>query len=74
MGSSIPYLDLTVPRPTFVPPLDIARAQAYEVLAEANALDLEVVDSFTIARHFGGVIEVLRQVLTALDAEDGRHA
>ncbi|MFF3847979.1 hypothetical protein [Streptomyces sp. NPDC002328] len=74
MHTSIAYTDLAPTRPAFVPPLDIARAQARHVLDEANALDLDVVDSFVIAREFGGLCEVLRQVLAALDAEDGRHA
>jgi hypothetical protein len=63
------------PRPTFVPPLDIAREQARRTLGEANALDMDTATSFAIAREFGGVCEALRQVLAALDAEDGgRHA
>ncbi|WP_432169132.1 hypothetical protein [Streptomyces sp. 1222.5] len=74
MQSSIAHTEITVPRPTFVPPLDIARAQARQALEKANSLDLTVVDSFALAREFGGVCEALRQVLAALDAEDGRHA
>lgn len=74
MSTSIAHTDLAVPRPTFAPPLDIARAQARRVLNEANALDLETADSFALAAEFGGVCEVLRQVLAALDAEERRHA
>ncbi|MFC3348234.1 hypothetical protein ACFOOM_12525 [Streptomyces echinoruber] len=73
MHTSIAHTDLPA-APTFVPPLDIARAQARRTLDEANALDLDTADSCAIARHFGGVCEVLREVLAALDAEDGRRA
>ncbi|MGV4984574.1 hypothetical protein ACVB8X_14225 [Streptomyces sp. NRAIS4] len=74
MQSSIAHTDLLGPLPTFIPPLDIARAVARQALDQANALDLTSVDSCTVAREFGGVCESLRQVLAALDAEDGRHA
>ncbi|MCQ9178732.1 hypothetical protein KMT30_06740 [Streptomyces sp. IBSBF 2953] len=74
MRTSIAHTDLDIPRPTFAPPLHIARAQARSVLDEANALDLDTADEFELAREFGGLCEVLRQVLAALDAEDGRHA
>ncbi|MFF8406982.1 hypothetical protein ACF06P_35815 [Streptomyces sp. NPDC015684] len=74
MQSSIAYTEIAVPQPTFVPPLDIAREQARQTLDQANSLDLSVIDSFALAREFGGVCEALRQVLAALDAEDSRHA
>ncbi|SHI65214.1 hypothetical protein [Streptomyces sp. 3214.6] len=74
MQTSIAHTDLAIPRPTFAPPLHIARTQARRVLDEANALDLDTANSFAIAAEFGGVCEVLRQVLAALDAEDGRDA
>lgn len=75
MHSSIAHTDLPPQQPPFVPPLDIAREQAHKVLAEAKALDMEIATSFQLAWQFGGVCEVLRQVLAALDAEDGgRHA
>lgn len=70
MQTSIAHADPVPPRPTFVPPLDIARAQARQVLDEANALDLETANSFALAREFGGLCEALRQVLAALDSED----
>lgn len=68
MQSSIAHSDLISRRPTFVPPLDIARAQAQRTLDEANALDLHTANSFAVAREFGGLCEALRQVLAALDA------
>ncbi|MGW0993469.1 hypothetical protein [Streptomyces sp. NPDC002520] len=71
MQTSIAHTDLLGPQPTYVPPLDIARALARHALDRANALDLTVADSFAIAREFGGVCESLRQVLDALDVEDG---
>lgn len=71
---TMPHTDLTGPRATFVPPLDIARAMARAALDQANSLDVTTANSFAIAREFGGVCESLRQVLDALDAEDGRHA
>lgn len=74
MGSSIPYPDLLPPRLDFVPPLDVARQTARQMLDEANALDMDTADSFAVANAFGGVCECLRQVLAALDVEDGRHA
>lgn len=74
MHSSIAHTDLPPQQPSFVPPLDIAREQARKVLAEANAIDMSTATSFNVAWQFGGVCEVLRQVLAALDAEDGRDA
>ncbi|MEU1596148.1 hypothetical protein ABZ468_25645 [Streptomyces sp. NPDC005708] len=74
MQSSIAHTDLVPALPTFIPPLDVARHNARRMLDEANALDLAVVDSPTVANAFGGVCEVLRQVLGALDVEDGRDA
>lgn len=75
MPSSIAHTALVPPRPSFVPPLDIARALAREALDQAEAVDTATANSFVIAREFGGVCESLRQVLAALDAEDGgRHA
>lgn len=74
MQPSIAYTDRLLRLPPVNPPLDIARAHARDVLAQALALDLEIADSFTVAREFGGVCESLRQVLAALDTEDGRHA
>ncbi|MFF9097626.1 hypothetical protein ACF1AX_31450 [Streptomyces sp. NPDC014802] len=73
MHTSIAHADLVPPRPTFVPPLHIARAQARQALNEANALDLDTANSFTIASHFGGLCETLREVLDALDAEDTKQ-
>jgi hypothetical protein len=74
MQSSIAYPDRPPALPRYVPPLDIARSQARQVLDEANAVDMDTADSFTVARVFGGVCEVLRQVLAALDAEEARDA
>lgn len=74
MQTSIAHTEQLGPRPTFVPPLDIARALARQALDQANALDLDIVNSFAVAREFGGLRESLRQVLDALDAQDGRHA
>ncbi|WP_158692789.1 hypothetical protein [Streptomyces roseochromogenus] len=74
MQTSIAHTDLLGSRPTFIPPLGIARTMARQALDQANALDLTTVNSFTVAREFGGVCEPLRQVLDALDAQDGRHA
>lgn len=74
MQTSIAYHERPPALSAFVPPLDIARTLARQALDEANALDLTTTDSFTLAREFGGVCESLRQVLAALDAEDGRDA
>lgn len=60
--------------PTFVPPLDIARRSARSVLDEALALDL---DTATIGEAYGqraALMEALREVLAALDTEEGRRA
>ncbi|MGW1796857.1 hypothetical protein ACWCQN_12810 [Streptomyces sp. NPDC001984] len=72
MRSSIAHTDRMPPRPTFVPPLDIAREHARRTLAEANALDLEKTDPLIVAGQFGALQESLRQVLGALNVEDGR--
>lgn len=74
MQTSIAHTDQPSAPTAFVPPLDIARALARHALDQANALDLETANSFAVAREFGGVCESLRQVLDALDAEDGRRA
>ncbi len=74
MRSSIAYADRLLALPPVNPPLDIARAHARKVLAQALAVDMELADSSTVAREFGGVCESLRQVLAALDAEDARDA
>jgi hypothetical protein len=60
--------------PTFAPPLDIARDNGRHVLAEAVALDLNVATVGEVYGSHGDLMESLRQVLAALDAEDGRHA
>ncbi|MET9081379.1 hypothetical protein ABZX77_05660 [Streptomyces sp. NPDC004237] len=59
--------------PTFAPPLDIARESGRRVLAEATALDLNVATVGDVYSSHGDLMESLRQVLAALDAEDG-HA
>jgi len=74
MPSSIAHTGLVPGRPTFVPPLDVARAQARRTLVEANALDMETADSFAVAGAFGAVCEGLRQVLAALDEQDSKPA
>ncbi|MEU3899802.1 hypothetical protein [Streptomyces sp. NPDC045251] len=74
MQSSIAHTPQSQTRPAYVPPLDIARAQARHTLAEANALDMTTASSWAVAREFGGVCEALRHVLAALDAEDRRDA
>jgi hypothetical protein len=71
MQSSIAHTELVPQRPTFVPPLDIAREQARHILAEANALDVDTTPGNIVAGMFGALEESLRQVLAALDAEDG---
>lgn len=72
MLDSIAYPDLAPPRPTFVPPLDIAREQARRTLDEANALDAATTDQLNVAGSFGALRESLRQLLAALDAEDAK--
>ncbi|MFE6362907.1 hypothetical protein ACFVP3_23275 [Streptomyces sp. NPDC057806] len=62
------------PQPTFVPPLHIAREQARRSLDTANALDLDTATVGEVYGSHGALQESLRQVLAALDAEDGRHA
>ncbi|MET9158231.1 hypothetical protein ABZX56_10925 [Streptomyces parvulus] len=74
MESSIAYADRLLALPPVNPPLDIAVAHARDVLDQALAVDMELADSFTVARELGGVCESLRQVLAAFDAEAGRHA
>jgi hypothetical protein len=74
MDTIVTHTSLLSPKPTFVPPLDIARQTARQMLDEANALDMDTADSFAVANAFGGVCEVLRQVLAALDVVDGRRA
>ncbi|WP_329214965.1 hypothetical protein OG352_05645 [Streptomyces sp. NBC_01485] len=75
MQTSIAHTDRPPALPTYVPPLDIAREHARRILDESNALDLDVANSFRLAGQFGAMCESLRQVLDALDAEDGgRHA
>ncbi|MCX3059611.1 hypothetical protein [Streptomyces beihaiensis] len=74
MPTSIAHTSPAALRPTFVPPLDVARSTARQVLDEANALDMDTANSFAVAREFGGVCEVLRQVFAALDAEEARRA
>lgn len=74
MHSSIAHTHPLPPGPAYVPPLDIARELARRTLDEANALDMTTASSWAVAREFGGVCESLRQVLAALDAEDGRRA
>ncbi|WP_426568170.1 hypothetical protein [Streptomyces canus] len=74
MHSSIAYSDLISRRPTFVPPLDIAREHARRILDEANALDLNTATVGAVYGSLGALQESLRQVLAALDAEDCRHA
>lgn len=60
--------------PTFVPPLHIARESAQRILDEANALDLNTATIGEVYGQRGALQESLRQVLAALDAEDGRDA
>ncbi|MCI3277460.1 hypothetical protein [Streptomyces cylindrosporus] len=60
--------------PTFVPPLDIARDNARRVLTEAQELDLDTATVGEVYGQRGALQESLRQVLAALDAEDGRDA
>jgi hypothetical protein len=60
-------------QPTFAPPLHIAREQARRCLDEANALDLATATVGEVYGSHGALQESLRQVLAALDAEDGRH-
>ncbi|MET7477945.1 hypothetical protein ABZT17_26760 [Streptomyces sp. NPDC005648] len=60
--------------PTFAPPLDIARRNAHRTLAEASSLDLDTATVGQVYSQCGALQESLRQVLAALDAEDGRHA
>ncbi|MFJ6730069.1 hypothetical protein ACIQPQ_34735 [Streptomyces sp. NPDC091281] len=75
MLPSIPQSVSATPAPVrFVPPLDIAREQARTALAEADALDITIATTFEIARAYGAMEEGLRQVLAALDYEDGRCA
>ncbi|GAB2714837.1 hypothetical protein [Streptomyces bullii] len=74
MHSSIAHTEPMPWQPTFVPPLDIAREQARRVLDEANALDTSLASELAVYGTFGALQESLRQVLAALDAEDGRHA
>ncbi|MGW4889649.1 hypothetical protein [Streptomyces murinus] len=74
MQSSIAHTVSPDPRLTYTPPLDIARDLAREALNCATALDLVSATSLVLAREFGHICESLRQVLAALDAEDGRHA
>lgn len=59
---------------TFAPPLDIARENGRRVFAEAAALDLNLATVGEVYGSCGALRESLRQVLAALDAEDGRHA
>ncbi|MFI6248970.1 hypothetical protein [Streptomyces sp. NPDC051016] len=67
-------LRLVSARPEYVPPLDVARDMARTILAEANALDLDVATIGEVYGQRSALQESLRQVLGALDAEDGRHA
>lgn len=60
--------------PTFAPPLFIARDNARRILDEANALDLDTATVGEVYGQRGALQESLRQVLAALDAEDGGHA
>ncbi|MFJ8153875.1 hypothetical protein [Streptomyces sp. NPDC094468] len=60
--------------PTFAPPLDVARDTARKVLAEARALDLDVATIGEVYGQRAALQESLRQVMAALDAEEGRHA
>jgi len=71
MQTSIAHTDRLPTVLAFVPPLDIARENARRILDESTALDLDITNSFRLAGQFGAVCEVLRQVLAALDAEDG---
>ncbi|WDO09895.1 hypothetical protein ME763_31900 [Streptomyces murinus] len=74
MQSSIAHTVSPDPRLTYTPPLDIARAAARQALNEAPVLDSIGASSLALARAFGHICESLRQVLDALDAEDGRRA
>ncbi|MFH8369172.1 hypothetical protein [Streptomyces sp. NPDC018031] len=57
-------------RPTFVPPLDIALAGARQVHADAERADIH--DHDAIVESHAAATEALRQLLAALDAEEGR--
>lgn len=72
MPSSIAHTHPVTPRPPWAPPLDIARTMARQVLDQTLALDLNAADTLTVTVAFGALQESLRQVLDALDAEDGR--
>lgn len=60
--------------PKYAPPLDIAREMAARVLAEADALDVNVATVGEVYGQRSALHESLRQVLAALDAEDACHA
>ncbi|MFJ2004726.1 hypothetical protein [Streptomyces chartreusis] len=64
---------VTYALPTFVPPLHIARAQARRVFEQAAALDLDTAPAGDIYGSHGALLESMREVLAALDAEDGIH-
>lgn len=74
MQSSIAHHNWPPAPSTFVPPLDIARTLARQILDRVNALDLTTAHSAALAAELGGVCEALRQVLDALDAEERRDA
>ncbi|MFJ4365132.1 hypothetical protein ACIP4S_13370 [Streptomyces chartreusis] len=57
--------------PSFVPPLFIAREQARRVFDEAAALDVDTAAPGDVYGSHGALLESMRQVLAALDAEDG---
>lgn len=54
-------------------PLDVARTIARRFLTEAEALDLETASTVNVYASWGALTSCLRQVLNALDHEQGEQ-